>query len=170
MNALVEFRFVEFRQDGRTLEGTAIRYGSEAEVLGFRERFQRAAFGDISALDVILNRQHDRARPLARTGGGGLELLDSEESLTIRAVLPQTRDADDVLALVEARILRGLSLEFRAQKEQWEGNLRTVRKALLTGIGVVDRPAYTDATTELAKRHQIGPAGPNKKKESRLWI
>ena len=149
-----ERRFAELRQEGRRISGTAITYGSEAQILGFRERFESGAFGDVSALDVILNRQHDRARPLARTGGGGLELRDSVERLTIAADLPETRDADDALALVEAGILRGLSLEFVAIRETWQGNLRTISRATLRAVGIVDRPAYSDSAVAIATRHK----------------
>ena len=149
-----ERRFVELRQEGRRISGTAITYGSEAQILGFRERFNAGAFGDVSSLDVILNRQHDRARPLARTGGGGLELRDSAERLSIAADLPETRDADDALALVEAGILRGLSLEFVAIRETWRGSLRTVSKATLRAVGIVDRPAYPDSAVAVATRHK----------------
>ena len=56
------------------------------------------AFGDVAALDVILNGHHDRGRgPLLRTGGAGLVLEDSAAALTMIAELPNTRDADDTL-------------------------------------------------------------------------
>ena len=152
MTDKTERRFVELRQEGRRLSGTAITYGSEAQILGFRERFESGAFGDVSALDILLNRQHDRARPLARTGGGGLKLRDSAERLRIEATLPETRDADDVLALVKAGVLRGLSLEFNAVRERWAGDLRIISRATLRAVGVVDRPAYPDSTVALATR------------------
>ena len=162
----LERRFVELRHEGRTLSGVAVHYGSEARILGFREQFQPGAFGDVSGLDVILNRQHDRRMPLARTGGGGLDLLDSAQRLEVRAELPATRDADDVLALIQAGVLRGLSLEFRASKERWNGSLRTIEKAKLFAVGVVDRPAYGDSAVQLAKRHK--PAEP--RQENPFWI
>ena len=110
------------------------------------ERFEAGAFGAVGALDVILNVQHDRARPIARTGGGGLVLVDGPRALEIRAELPRTRDAEDALELVRLRVLRGLSVEFAATRERQEGRLRVVEGADLSGLGVVDRPAYTGAT------------------------
>ena len=93
--------------------------------------------------------QHDRRRPLARTGGGGLELLDTPDSLQIRAELPHTREADDALELVRRRVLRGWSVEFEALEESQEADLRTVEVADLSGLGLVDRPAYRGAQVEM---------------------
>ena len=150
----LERRFVEFRQDGRTLSGVAVTYDAPTTIYDFREQFEAGAFGSVGTLDVILNRQHDRRMPLARTGGGGLVLTDSDTRLEVVADLPSTRDADDTLALIEAGVLRGLSLEFQATTERWEGNLRTIEAAELSGVAVVDRAAYSDSTVEVAKRHQ----------------
>ena len=47
--------------------------------------------------------------------GGGLELVDTETELTIRAELPETSESNDVLELVRSGVLRGLSIEFSAQ-------------------------------------------------------
>lgn len=140
---MTEYRFAELRADGRTLEGVAVRYGDEAQITpSVRERFEAGSITPV-ADGVILNVQHDRRRPLARTGdGGGLELLDSSDALKVRAALPPTREADDTLALVKRGVLRGLSVEFDIIRERWEGTLRIVERALLAGIGVVDRPAY----------------------------
>ena len=82
------------------------------------------AFGSLAGADVILNRQHDRNAPLARTGGGGLSLEDGPDVLGIRAELPPTREADDVLALVRSGVLRGLSVEFVSRSEHDEGGVR----------------------------------------------
>ena len=140
-----ERRFSELRQEGRILSGTLIRYGDVAELPWGRERFEPGAFGDVSRADVILNSHHERARPLARTGGGGLELIDTREALNIRATLPITQDANDTIALVLGRVLRGLSLEFKAVAERMESDTRIVERAELRGLAVVDTPQYSDS-------------------------
>ena len=106
---MMERRFapLEYRGEGRTLEGVAVKYGDTARLPFGSERFEPGAFGDVAGADVILNVQHDRGRPIARTGGG-LVLEDSREALAIRADLPATREADDALELVRAKVLRGL--------------------------------------------------------------
>ena len=146
----MERRYAELRQDGRRLTGTAIRYGEIAELpFGF-ERFEPGAFQPIG--DAILNRQHDRGRPLARTGGGGLVLHDDASALRIEAALPQTRESEDTLSLVKAGVLRGLSIEFNATDEQQDGNVRVIRRARLSGVAVVDSGAYPGSTVEARRR------------------
>ena len=140
----LERRFCELRFDGdaRVVEGVAMRYGDVAVLPWGRERFEaRALAGD----DVLLNLQHDRARPIARTSGGGLTLVNTDKALTLRAELPETRDADDCLALLRGGVLRGLSVEFRADAERIEGDVRVVERATLHAVAVVDKPAYGDS-------------------------
>ncbi len=141
---MTERRSFELRAaDDGTLAGVVIPYGQPTAIGGFREEF---APGSIRFDDVILNRQHQRGVALARTGGGGLVLTDSPAELRATITMPDTQDARDVLTLVRSGVLRGLSAEFRAVREEWSGNLRRIREAVLLGIGVVDRPAYAGAT------------------------
>ena len=137
-----EKRYCELRAEGRILSGVGITYGDIAVLPFGRERFQAGAFPTVATSDVILNASHDRGRPLARTGGGGLVLTDTAKELSIRADLAPTREADDTLTLVRAGVLRGISLEFIARSERREGNVRVIERADLRGLGVVDRPAY----------------------------
>lgn len=150
-----EFRFVEFRQSGESsIEGVVVRYGSFAEIGGsLRERF---APGSISFSDVIANIQHERAKPVARTGAG-LTLTDSQAELRASIAMPDTSYGREARELVKAGILRGLSMEFLARQEEWEGAERTIMRAELVGIGIVDRPAYPDSViAERFKSHR-GP-------------
>ena len=130
---------------GNVLEGVVMRYGDIAELPWGRERFEAGAFGDVAAADAILNRQHARGKPLARTGGGGLVFQDSPEALSFRAELPDTTDSRDVMALVRAGVLRGASVEFHARQERYEGDLAVVQKADLVGLAIVDSPAYPES-------------------------
>ena len=161
-----EFRAFELQEaTGRRLSGTAVRYGDTAVLpSGMRERFQPQAFGDVSGVDAILSRQHDRGIPLARTGGGGLELIDSAIELRVRAVLPDTADASDTLALIRAGVLRGLSIEFRATRERFEGSTRIIERATLAGVSVVDSGAYPQSTVEARQRRG------GRRRERRTWI
>ena len=64
----------------------------------------------------------------------------------MRATLPETREADDTLALVRAKVLRGLSVEFLAQRERVVAGVRVIERGTVYGLAVVDSGAYPDAT------------------------
>ncbi len=147
----METRFTEIRADGKRLLGTVINYGDIAVVGGQPERF---APGSLLCSDVVLNRQHQRDRPLARTGAG-LILRDGPESLKMEAVLPETSEARDTLTLVSSGVLRGLSAEFEVISEHYEDGTRVIDLANLSGLGVVDRSAYPASTVEA--RAKQGP-------------
>ena len=142
---------IELRVHGRRLMGTVIRYGSAGE--GGQERFQSGAFAHQLSqepglgTDVMLNVQHQRARPLARFPGN-MALRDGPEALTMEARLLETRDADDVIAMVRAGVLVGLSVGFMALSERWENDVRIVERATLDHVAVVDRPSYPDSTVD----------------------
>ncbi len=149
----LEYRFsaLEVRAaDGGQIEGIAMPYGREADIAGlFRESVDAGAFGSIS--DVILNVMHDRNEPLARTEGGGLTFEDGADRLWLRADIPEYRA--DVRDQVKRRIYRGFSVEMEVKAEDWPSpDKRIIRAATLWGIGLVDRPAYGEATAEIAKR------------------
>ena len=136
-------RYFLLRQSGeRVIEGTALKYGDIADLYFGKERFLPGAF---SYGDVILNVQHQRDRPLARTDGGGLEIINTREKLSIKATLPLTTEANDTLELIKGGVLRGLSIEFVPEEEIKIDGVNEIRKATLHGIAVVDTPAYPDS-------------------------
>ena len=150
MNEQYEIRWCgEFRQDGNILTGTLITYGEVSPT--FQERFLPGAFGpDVPGLDVILNSMHQRSAPIARTGAQGapLVLTDSPQALTLRADLAATQVGRDTHELVRAGVLRGLSVEFLALREDYIGGIRNIHAALLGAAGVVDSAAYVNSMVE----------------------
>ena len=159
-----EIRFFELRAEGeRALSGVALSYGDVATLPWGRERFLPGAFGDVSKLDVLMDVAHDRGRALARTGGGGLILTDTPEALTVRAELAATREADDTLALIRGKVLRGLSIGFRAERERVEGDIRIVESAELRSVSIVDAPAYPESTVQARSK-------PSGAKRRRVWL
>jgi len=153
----IERRFSPVEVEGRTLRGVGVRYGDVARMPFGRETFEAGAFGDVASLDVRLNVQHNRDRLIARTPAT-LQLVDGPDALRIAAQLPETREADDALTLVRAGVLRGLSLEFRAGNAPVLDGVRTVRRAGLLGLGLVDTPAYPASTVE-ARAYEIRQDG-----------
>ena len=141
---------------GRELSGTAITYGEVASLPWGRERFEAGAWESLA--DIRMDVQHVRARIIARTGGGGLELSDGPEALRIRAVPEQTREAEDALRLVRRGVLRGLSIEFRATETRMERGIRIVERAELAAVSLVDSPAYPSSVPEV-RRGGLGLGG-----------
>lgn len=152
----LERRTVELRAepDGRRLSGVCLPYGERSPT--WNERFEAGAFAGADEADVVLNVGHDPGRVIARTGGGGLVLRDEPDALRMTAELVQTREADDVVALVKARIMRGLSIEFRAIDETDEGGVRVIRRAELSGLAVVARPGYEGTSVAARNAGDVG--------------
>ena len=137
-----ERRFVEFRAAENGLSGIVLRYGDRAKFGRFTERFEPGALrfdGDVTA-----NLMHDRSKPVARTGAG-LTLGESGGVIEARIDWPDTVYAREAKELVEARILRGLSVEFVPEMQRMEGMERVISRARMTGLGIVDRPAYKES-------------------------
>ena len=141
MSRKSEFRFAPLNKLGDTLRGVAMRYGSVAKFGSFSEIFEP---GSLTFDDPILNIQHDRTRPVARIGAG-LALDDTPRALLINVDIPDTPFGREARELVDADILRGVSIEFVPTEEEWSGTTRTISAAVLTGIALVDKPAYADS-------------------------
>lgn len=161
---------VECRAEGRTLSGIAVRYDDEARLpWGVVERIQSGAFGALDGSDVMLNEMHDRSRPLARTGGGGLTLASDSNELRVTAVLPSTRACDDVLTLVRSRVYRGLSIEFVPDTERMIDDVRVIESARLLAVAVVDTPAYPLSYVK-AMRSRSGASRASVEARRRVWL
>ena len=150
----MEYRFLGMRQAGRVLSGVALRYGDVARIGGQREKFLPGSFPGVERADILLNRQHLRERPLARSNGGGLTISDTAQALSIRAELPQTADSSETLELVKRGVLRGLSIEFEALRASQENGTRVVSLAKLFAVAVVDSGAYSESTVEARQRRR----------------
>ena len=152
----MEVRFSELRAingAGRVLAGLAVPYGVPAALPWGQEIIAPGAFDDsIAAISperpVMLNRQHQRALTLARAPGGGLTVESVSDGVRIEAVLPDTADGRDTYELVRVGILTGLSVEFFCEDHEWQGEVRSITRAHLTAVGVVDQPAYPPAMAE----------------------
>ena len=141
---------VRTESDGPDLSGVVITYGEETSRTSFgREMIMPGAFGNVEQSDVVLNRQHDRTQPLARTGKGGLRLIDSATELRAEVSLPDTQSAKEAKTLVRQEILTGFSVEMIVESERFVNDVRVITGAKLTGLGLVDKPAYSLSRAEV---------------------
>ena len=134
----------ELRAEGRRLLGAALRYGDVSP--SHRERFEAGSI--VMGGTLWLDYQHDPSRILAHTENGGLTLRDTESALNVEAVLPNIPLADKALSEVRAGVLKGFSIEFTANSERVDDDVRVIERASLAGIGLVKSPSYEQSKVE----------------------
>lgn len=147
------------------MSGVALTYGETAKMPWGYEVIPYGAFGDLADADLRLTLLHDPSTLLARSGGGGLEVIDTPERLEFRADVVRTQAGSDAVEMVRAGLLRGASIEFRAVSDSFQADTRIIRKANLRGFGLVDKPAYPSSVIE-ARRAAVLEARPRRK---RYW-
>ena len=151
---------IEYRnEDGNlSLTGVVVRYNEQTDRTVFgKEKILPGAFGAVEKADIVLNSQHDRTQPLARSGEGGLRLIDSYKELRAEVQLPNTRAAQDAYELVKRKILRGFSVEMYVQSDRVENDVRVISGAKLMGLGLVDKPAYRMSRAEVREDEEEYP-------------
>jgi uncharacterized protein len=137
---------------GRMLFGHAAVWDRPALIGGrFTEVVRRGAFLAHLAggSDVFLLAHHDFTMPLARTGNASLQLREDGIGLAFEATLPETRAADDILALARSGTIAGASFAFRvpAGGDVWLArDRRELRAVELVEVSAVTQPAYADTT------------------------
>ena len=132
---MIEHRAFSLQRRGRTLTGTAIRYGEVSHVKDVGpERFLPGAFQPLPN-GLMLNMQHDDLTPVSDK----VSLHDSKKSLRMSAEMRQGSAASE---LVRRGSLKGLSISFSPLKQRSDNGIRTIEKAKLQAIAVVDEGAY----------------------------
>jgi hypothetical protein len=148
------------------LEGYAVVFNSPSENLGgFREIIAPGAFSQTlaSGEDVRALRNHDDGQLLGRTSSNTLRLSQDDHGLKFSLDIPDTSYARDMIALLNRGDIRGMSFGFRVAKgdDKWGkdgsgGALRTVNKAKLGEVSVVDNPAYTQTSVSMRSKIAAG--------------
>ena len=133
------------------ISGPIVVYGDTANMGSYQERMEAGVFGNsIANPKLVANYFHRRDRPLARLGYG-LTITDSPIELRGELVLPDTADGRDIAVLMGDGALLGFSAEFapRMTRQEQSGRLRIRQSAVMTGLSVVDTPAYPLSKTEV---------------------
>ena len=156
---MIESRAVEIRFEadperlgpGR-LVGVLLPY--EVRASDRAEQFSKGALRWPSD-GVLLRAMHRRDSPIARFTP---EATDGEVRVAIQ--LPDTTSGRDAASNVKAGVLRGLSVEFVAERERQASGVRVIERARLVGAGLVDSPSYAGAGVEVR----------DKGRRARLWL
>ncbi|VFB01488.1 HK97 family phage prohead protease [Nocardia cyriacigeorgica] len=196
----LEFRSAEETQtDGRTLEGYAAVFDSQARIGNsveghFVETIKRGAFKKTlaergSRVTMLWNHGKDPAVGQIPVGVYE-ELREDEHGLYVRGRLLDTQHADAVRQAIQAGAVRGMSVTFQVTDEMWHdsdgtrlhgdsiwramakpGNLiqRTVTAVRLVEAGPVLTPAY-EATSVGVRSNSSSIVIPRTIAEARLKL
>lgn len=151
-------------ENPRRLSGMACVYGQLADLGKFQERFNPGSLAKAIAAEpnILALWEHDRRSLLASTQAGSMELRDTPEGLSFTMTVADTTTGRDVLALVAAGELRGMSFGFavapQGQRFHREAGVlvRDITEvARFPEITITVAPAYTG--TSVSQR-SIDPA------------
>lgn len=138
--------------EGRQLIGVAAPYGAETHINDFREVIAAGAFTRTLSeqRDILALADHDPAKVLGRTKSGTLALRETAQGLEYTLTLPDTSVGNDIRELAQRGDIGGVSMGFRAVRDSWSGDLRTLHEVELHEISIVSaHPAYADTTVTL---------------------
>lgn len=142
----IEIRADESRATPGRLYGVLMHEGAPAS-----DRPETFAPGSLSWPDdgIPLNVQHDRRALVQRVmpeRRGELVVVDEP--------IIDTQRGRDLATMIRAGAVRGLSVEFRARRQRYDGGRRVVLDGLLVGAGAVDSPSYASSRVEVRKRKE----------------
>lgn len=137
----IEYRADDSRVTPGRLRGILMPYGEQST--DRPEVFEAGAL-EWPADGIMLREQHNRAAPILR-----FQPIERDGAVLIDVPLPNTTRGRDTAAGVQAGVYGGLSVEFHAIRERFDGAVRRIQRALLTGAGLVDDPSYPGAVAEV---------------------
>ena len=147
----IEIREDTTRQSPGRLVGVVINYNEKAS--DRPEIFEDGAL-TWPAEGVVLNRRHVRGAPIMRITP---EVRGS--AVVVDQALPDTQAGRDTATEMRSGLFTGLSVEFKAIRQKYEGGLRKIQSATLAAVGLVDAGSYIGSRVELRG-----------KRRRRLWL
>ena len=148
-----EFRALDNRP-GRII-GPVVVYGDRAVGPKGRETMAPGFFENTSDKRIRVNVQHQRDKVLA-ANGRDLKLRDSETALIAETTLPKTTLGQDTAEDIRNGVLTGYSSQFIPRREEYRQAIRHLLSGIMSGLGVVDVPAYPQSQIELRWEDLIG--------------
>ena len=137
----IELRADDTRQSPGLLEGVLLTYETRAS--DRPELFKRGALRWAES-GIVLNEMHNRQAPIVRF----IPTVDGDE-VRVSVPLPDTQRGRDAATMIRNGTMKGLSVEFRAEREEHVGGVREIRRATLGGAGLVDSPSYGGSGVEV---------------------
>ena len=144
--------------------GLALRFNEptvlfSAGGIDYLEVIDPRALDNCDMSDVVLTRNHNNDRLLARTKNGTLQLSVTAEGLEFTAELADTQLGEDTFKLIKRGDIDGCSFGGYVEEESYnvETHTRTILKmSSLFDISAVTFPAYESTNVEPAVRAAFG--------------
>lgn len=125
-------------EETRTVRGMAVPYGETIEIGGFKERFERGAFGEVSGVKLF----YAHKEPIGRIVRGE----ETEDGFEVEAVISKTPRGDEVYTLLRDGVLDKFSVGFLPLKDRMDGKTLVRESVSLKEVSVVAFPAYSGAS------------------------
>ena len=146
------------------ITGLALRFNEptvlfSAGGIDYLEVIDPRALDNCDMSDVVLTRNHNNDRLLARTKNGTLQLSVTSEGLEFTAELADTQLGEDTFKLIKRGDIDGCSFGGYVEEESYnvETHTRTILKmSSLFDISAVTFPAYESTNVEPAVRAAFG--------------
>lgn len=144
--------------------GLALRFNEPTVLfsvggIDYLEVIDPRALDNCDMSDVVLTRNHNNDRLLARTKNGTLQLSVTSEGLEFTAELADTQLGEDTFKLIKRGDIDGCSFGGCVEEESYnvETHTRTILKmSSLFDISAVTFPAYESTNVEPAVRAAFG--------------
>lgn len=144
--------------------GLALRFNEPTVLfsvggIDYLEVIDPRALDNCDMSDVVLTRNHNNDRLLARTKNGTLQLSITSEGLEFTAELADTQLGEDTFKLIKRGDIDGCSFGGYVEEESYnvETHTRTILKmSSLFDISAVTFPAYESTNVEPAVRAAFG--------------
>jgi len=137
----IETRSVEVRSvdtETRTVSGIAAPYGHTVDVGGYKERFEKGAFGTPENVRLF----YGHSEPIGLVTEG----RDTDEGYVIEARISETERGNEIYTLLKDGVLNRFSVGFIARDHTVDEDGVVVRTAVdLKEVSVVAFPAYEGA-------------------------
>lgn len=121
----------------------------------FRERIKQGALKPEA--NVSLWWMHDSKSPLANTRSGTLTISEDAKGIAFEADLGNSPRAAEIRDLVQRGVVSEMSIGFTVEADAWDGaSSRTVTKARLHEVSLVENAAYPGTFAEVRKEKPMG--------------
>ena len=152
----IEVREDPSRQSPGILTGRLLSYGEQIVHKGTPELFESRSLNWNVEDGIALFDSHAGAQGEAARRPVGVVFPEaSDTEVRISSPLPDSVAGRRVAAAVKAGRASGLSIEFSPVTETRSAGVRRIGRANLTGLAVVDTPAYPSAKVEVRGKRKV---------------